>query len=285
MQFLGLFIPTDVLAIDEEVGSRRLSCEPLEGGDEVSIVGHFADWVLRVRSTEVLKEFFQGCAVLTALLRKNHYLISSDTIGDIFICQLRRRCVRRNVAFMEAALLLRGLLPPPPALTFVLVGDNGAGARLAANGDVAQSVQGVVRDLCGADGGPHFRRGDVCQGIVLDEDGFVGSLEGRIGLNDGDGGTSARALVLPLARDPGGQGGELATQRTYLANAAALLVTVLVEGEEALLVDEFGDLCGLREGVLDLDAVVLLYLCVEAVGLGVETARVESEDTEGFLSA
>lgn len=63
---------------------------------------------------------------------------------------------------------------------------------------------------------------------------------------------------------------------THLADAAALVVAVLVEGEQPLGAHQVHHLLRLREGVLDLDAVVLLHLVEQAVGLGVQAASVQA---------
>ncbi len=67
----------------------------------------------------------------------------------------------------------------------------------------------------------------------------------------------------------------------HLADAAALVVAVLVEGEQPLGAHEVHHLLRLGEGVLDLDAVVLLHLVEQAVGLGVQAARVQAAEGAG----
>jgi hypothetical protein len=55
-------------------------------------------------------------------------------------------------------------------------------------------------------------------------------------------------------------------------------VAVLIEREEPLLAHEVHGLLGVRERVLDADAVVLLDLVEERVRLRVQPASVERED-------
>lgn len=69
--------------------------------------------------------------------------------------------------------------------------------------------------------------------------------------------------------------------RTHLADPAALLVSVLVEGEHALGAHQLHRLLGIREGVLDADAVVLLNSVKQLVRLGVEAASVQAAGCTG----
>src|SRR5689334_9966435 len=138
-----------------------------------------------------------------------------------------RRC---GVAGVEAALLEGGFLPPPAALALVLAGMDGTRAGLAADGDEAAVVERVVGHVVLADVGPDLLRGPVGQRVEL-EQGPVGRAEGGIELDDGDGGARAGALILALAGHPGLHRAECADERLDLADAAALLVAVLVERE------------------------------------------------------
>jgi hypothetical protein len=99
-------------------------------------------------------------------------------------------------------------------------------------------------------------------------------------LNDRDAGPGARGLVLPLSGDPGPEPPERTSQGPHLAHPAALLVAVLVEGEEALGPHQSLHLAGVREHVLDAGAVVLLHLIEELVRLRVEASRVQAEHAE-----
>ena len=78
-----------------------------------------------------------------------------------------------------------------------------------------------------------------------------GTFKDRVDLHDRDSLPRPRGLVLALARHPRRQRLELAAQGLDLADAAALCVAVLVEGEHALLADQGHGLLGVRERVLD----------------------------------
>ena len=78
-------------------------------------------------------------------------------------------------------------------------------------------------------------------------------------------------------------GRELGT-RARLAHTAALLVTVLVEGEHALGAHELGRLGRVRESVLDADAIVLLHLVEQAIRLRVQPPRVQAARARGAIS-
>ena len=73
---------------------------------------------------------------------------------------------------------------------------------------------------------------------------------------------------------------ERALQRLDLAHAAAFLVAVAVEGEQALRGHQLLHRLGLREEGLDRDPVVLAHLFDELVGLGMQAAGVEREHPE-----
>jgi len=63
---------------------------------------------------------------------------------------------------------------------------------------------------------------------------------------------------------------------SHLAHAAAFLVAVLVEGEHALGADQLLSLVRIREGVFDVDAVVLLHRVKHAVRLRVQPPGVQA---------
>src|SRR5439155_3934173 len=69
-------------------------------------------------------------------------------------------------------------------------------------------------------------------------------------------------------------------QRLDLADAAAFLVPVLVEGEEPLLPHELLNRFGLREERFHGDLVVIADAIEELVGLRMKASRVEREDAE-----
>jgi len=48
---------------------------------------------------------------------------------------------------MKAAFFVAFILPPPSSFSFMLIGQNRAGAGLAANADVPLLVQLVIRDI------------------------------------------------------------------------------------------------------------------------------------------
>ena len=62
----------------------------------------------------------------------------------------------------------------------------------------------------------------------------------------------------------------------HLAHTAALLVTVIVEGEHALCPDQVHALLSIREGVLYPDAIVLLHSIKQLVSLWVQTASIQT---------
>lgn len=61
---------------------------------------------------------------------------------------------------------------------------------------------------------------------------------------------------------------------TCLSDLAALIMPVSVEGEEALCPDKIRHLLGFREGILNVDAIVLLDGVEELVGFRVQAASV-----------
>jgi hypothetical protein len=91
--------------------------------------------------------------------------------------------------------------------------------------------------------------------------------------------TRSRALILPLARDPGVEPRQLAPQGTDLAHPAALAVPVFVKGVHPFGAHQVHALLGVGEGVLDVDVVVLLNRVEELVGFGVEAAGVQGKDS------
>jgi hypothetical protein len=62
----------------------------------------------------------------------------------------------------------------------------------------------------------------------------------------------------------------------HLADPAALLVTILIEGEHALGSDQLNGLLGIRESVLDVNTIVLLDSIEQLVCLRVQTASVQA---------
>src|SRR5690606_31936363 len=134
---------------------------------------------------------------------------------------------------VEAAFLHGGFLPPPAALPLVLAGAHGAGAGLAADADETPAVEGVVGHLVGADVVPYLAGGPVGGAVVLGEARALAG-KGAVLLDHRDGGAGAGALVAALAGDPGVQGQQLGAQGADLADAAAFLVIVPVEAEQAL---------------------------------------------------
>ena len=64
--------------------------------------------------------------------------------------------------------------------------------------------------------------------------------------------------------------------KAYLANAAALLVAILVEREHALCTNQFHRLVSIREGVLNTNAVVLFHSVKQLICLLVQSACVQA---------
>jgi hypothetical protein len=119
----------------------------------------------------------------------------------------------------------------------------------------------------------------VGQRVHFDELGAVSASMG-VHLHEGHARARARRLVAALTGDPRSQGGELPLERLYLADEAALGVTVLVEREEALPADQLLHALGLRAAVLDAQRVVLLHGVEEAIRLWVQAPGVEREHAE-----
>src|SRR6185312_6507513 len=104
--------------------------------------------------------------------------------------------------------------------------------------------------------------------VQLDERPAARAGEGLVALDGGDRPAGRRALVAALPGGPGAEGAEGALQRLDLADAAALLVAVVVEAEEALLLHEGLERRALGRHEGDLDAVAAADGVDEAVGLG-----------------
>ena len=66
---------------------------------------------------------------------------------------------------------------------------------------------------------------------------------------------------------------------TYLSHSAALLMSIFVEGEHALLPHEVHCFLSVWKGVLYADAIVLLHCVEEAVRLGVQPACIKAAPT------
>ena len=127
---------------------------------------------------------------------------------------------------------------------------------------------------------PNLGARHVAQRVVLDKTASAPfqSLEYRVDFNDRNTLPRTGALVLALPRDPSAEPGQLLAQRFHLADAAALLVAVLVEREQALFPDQFHHLLRIWKCVLYLDAVMLLDGVEQLIRLGVQPPGVQGED-------
>lgn len=127
--------------------------------------------------------------------------------------------VLSNVARVQAALLRRRVLPPPTALTLLLVWQDGASAGLAADGHVATLVQLVGWHIHDAQEVPDLGGAHVGEWVVLDEGVLsVDALEDGVRLDSWHGHTGARRLVLALPGDPGLESLELLAEGSNLAD-------------------------------------------------------------------
>src|SRR5690606_9527853 len=187
-----------------------------------------------------------------------------------------------QVPGVQSAFLLRGLFPPPAASALVLVRQDGAGARLAADPDEAPLMQAVVGDFEHTDVGPDFLAAHLRQRVELVQVAF-GRGEGAVDFQHGDLAACARALVTALAGGPGAYVGQLAAQRLDLADAAALAMPVAVEAEQALFVDHRLQQFRVRGHDLDRNVVVIADLLDETIGFAVQAAGVEAEHLDALV--
>src|SRR5690606_5402992 len=118
---------------------------------------------------------------------------------------------KSDIAFMQAALFGRGLFPPPAAGARVLSGPDRARTGIAAYGGIALVVQRVVRNIVGANYGPHLGVGPGCEGVVLMQAECPVVL-GLLQVGPGHG------LVAMLAGQPGAMARQDAAQRLDLAD-------------------------------------------------------------------
>ena len=161
----------------------------------------------------------------------------------------------------------------------MLAGQDGLGAGFAADRDEAALVQRVYRQAERPDGVPDVLRAGVGQWIELHQRGTALAPEGRVELHHRHV-AAGRALVAALAGDPGLESRELARERRDLAHAAALLVAVLIEAEQALGPHQALDRGGIGKAVLDAQFEVVLYRLEVAVRLRMQPPGVEAEHAE-----
>src|SRR5690606_22195406 len=112
------------------------------------------------------------------------------------------------------------------------------GAGRATDGDKTSVVQRIVRHVVGTYVIPDLPGSPVHQRVVFGE-GFVGSGECLVILYHWNTGPGTGTLVLALTGDPGVQSQQFLSQRPDLADAATLLVVILVKTEQALFGDQF----------------------------------------------
>lgn len=95
------------------------------------------------------------------------------------------------------------------------------------------------------------------------------SIEYRVDLDDGYSLTGSWGLILTLSSDPSVELSELASQRTNFTYSAAFTMAVFIEREHSLGTDEFHGFLGIREGVFNVDLVMLFNSVEELVGFGI----------------
>ena len=105
-----------------------------------------------------------------------------------------------------------------------------AGAGLTTNAHKARIVQFIVGHIEHTNIIPYIFRAPVSQWIYL-KYRVLSAREGAIDLNNGHIGP-CWALVASLAGNPGIYCRQLFSQRFYLADAAAFLVTVFIEAKQ-----------------------------------------------------
>lgn len=150
--------------------------------------------------------------------------VAGGHTGHVEVWALASRlstAILRDVARVQPALLRCGVLPPPAALTLLLVGKDRAGAGLAADGDIATLVQLVGGHIHDAEEVPDLSRGHVGQRVVLDERVLaIHTLEDGVRLNSWHSHAGARRLILALASDPCLQCLQLLAEGLNLADPA-----------------------------------------------------------------
>ena len=177
---------------------------------------------------------------------------------------------------VQAALLGRIPLPPPPSRPLVLAGAGGPGAGGAADRGVAAGVEGVAGEVVGADVVP-----DVLIGPAR-ERGHLGDAAVRLVAGDHRGVAAGRGLTAAQPGDPGVVAGQGAGQRPRLAHVAAEVAQLRREVEEvgAVLSGHRSDLAGLGCQDVEPDPEAPPHLVDEVVGLLGQAAGVEGDDLD-----
>mmetsp|Transcript_149064 Transcript_149064/g.211819 ORF Transcript_149064/g.211819 Transcript_149064/m.211819 type:complete len:207 (+) Transcript_149064:359-979(+) len=157
---------------------------------------------------------------------------------------------------------------------------SGLGAWFTANGHKSLKMQLVVWDLFLTDQLPNFSRGNIGEWVPLDQISTLHSLESAINVDQRHSSTGG-ALILTLSSDPTSQTAQLTLERANLSDIAAFLVSVLHEAEQTLCSDQVLGGFLFREGVLNIDTVVISNSLHVSVGLSVKTTSIEREYTEG----
>src|SRR5262249_22277805 len=134
-------------------------------------------------------------------------------------------------------------------------------------------MQRIVGNVVRTDVAP-----DVCgrpsrQWVVF-HDGMINRRKRRIILHCRN--VHARdALVATLTCDPRIESRQVAAQRLDLANGAALLMAVAVKAEESLAANEILDVLRIRRQQIDANSIVVANALYEAIGLRMQTSRIE----------
>src|SRR5579872_2272955 len=153
------------------------------------------------------------------------------------------------------------------------------GAGLAANGDKATLVQGIVRDVVFPDVAPNLLRTPVGERVEFNQLVRRGG-EGGINFNNGYFSSRRRALIAPLSGDPCVERFERSAQRLDLADSTTFLVAITVKREQTLFPDKIFHRRGLRKENLDRNSVMFANFVEELIGLRVQPACIKGENPE-----
>src|SRR5581483_11191806 len=132
-----------------------------------------------------------------------------------------RERAERASADVDAALLVLGVLPPPPPGARVLAGRHRARAGGAADRWIAAVVQRVDRDLVRVGVGAHLGRRPGDERVQLGDAAAVAGVDLDLG-----GLRAGHRLLAAQAGHPGVQRGQHAAEGLDLADAAALVPVV-----------------------------------------------------------
>src|SRR5262245_5062635 len=181
---------------------------------------------------------------------------------------------------VDAALLGRVLLPPPPAVAALLARCERPGAGGTADRRVAAVVERVVGDVALADVVPDLVLGPLGERVELHDSAVV-----VVDLDLPDV-RPARPLVSAQAGDPGVQRCQVAGERLHLADVAAeqAVLDLPVEEVRPIPADHRLHLPRVRREQIELHLrVPIAQLLDQVVRLGRQTARVDAEDPDARI--